>query len=62
MTNACRLLQYRLVDKTTSEEREKYKEESAEILQGHDVQEYSLGCTIGTHIGPGAVGIAYFVE
>lgn len=41
---------------------EKYKEESAEILQGHDVQEYSLGCTIGTHIGPGAVGIAYFVE
>lgn len=31
-------------------------------MQGHDVQEYSLGCTIGTHIGPGAVGIAYFVE
>ena len=23
---------------------------------------YSLGCTIGTHIGPGAVGIAFFTK
>ena len=23
---------------------------------------YSLGCTIGTHIGPGTVGIAFFTK
>ena len=27
-----------------------------------DIPVYTLGCTIGTHVGPGAYGIAYFVK
>lgn len=52
-------LLYSGTDKTNVE---KFKGESADILQGNDAKEYPLGCTIGTHIGPGAVGIAYFAE
>lgn len=25
-----------------------------------DIQQHMMGCTIGTHIGPGAFGIVYF--
>ncbi|MBE5757422.1 MAG: hypothetical protein E7345_00615 [Clostridiales bacterium] len=25
-----------------------------------DVASYMIGCTIGTHIGPGAIGVAFF--
>lgn len=28
----------------------------------HDVPIGSIGCSIGTHIGPGAIGMAFFVE
>lgn len=41
---------------------EKYREDSAYLFEGRIPEIYPLGCTIGTHIGPGAVGIAYFVK
>lgn len=41
---------------------EKFRQDCAYLLEGHDPNVYPLGCTIGTHIGPGAVGIAYFVK
>lgn len=31
-----------------------------ELPQGHAVDMYSLGCAIGTHVGPGAYGVAFF--
>ena len=39
---------------------EKFLEESKSIFDGKQPTNYCLGCTIGTHIGPGAVGIAFF--
>lgn len=39
---------------------EKYKEDSINIFAGNKPDAYCLGCTIGTHIGPGAVGVAFF--
>ena len=37
-----------------------YIEYSNSILENDKVSKHKLGCTIGTHIGPGAVGIAFF--
>ena len=37
-----------------------YLRQSADLLCGHDVPSYIVGSTIGTHIGPGAIGFAYF--
>ena len=38
-----------------------FVEECPELWQGHEVPgAYSLGCSIGTHVGPGAYGIAFF--
>lgn len=40
---------------------EKYIEDSAEIRESHEnIPAYIVGSTIGTHLGPGAFGIAYF--
>ncbi len=39
---------------------EKYKKESAHFVQDREVQAYSLGCSIGTHIGAGTVGLVFF--
>lgn len=40
----------------------KYICDSEEIWKGktESVPAYMLGCTIGTHIGPGAIGVAFF--
>lgn len=47
------------LDKTTLE---KYVKDSATLWSAHtdNVPAYILGGTIGTHIGPGAVGVAFF--
>ncbi len=39
---------------------EYYKKESAELLEHREVPAYSLGSSIGTHIGAGAVGLVFF--
>lgn len=41
---------------------DKYIKDSASLWQGNTefVPKYQLGATIGTHIGPGAVGVAFF--
>ncbi len=41
---------------------DKYIKDSANLWQGHtdSLQKYQLGATIGTHIGPGAAGVAFF--
>ncbi|MGN1051871.1 MAG: DegV family protein [Candidatus Scatosoma sp.] len=41
---------------------DKYIKDSAALWQGNTeyVPKYQLGATIGTHIGPGAVGVAFF--
>ncbi len=41
---------------------EKFRMDSAYLFEGHTPEMHPLGCTIGTHIGPGAVGLAYFVK
>ena len=40
----------------------KYVEDSSHLWKDHtdNVPAYILGGTIGTHIGPGAVGVAFF--
>lgn len=38
----------------------RYIEDSKTIFKNTDVKAYGLGCTIGTHIGGGAVGVAFF--
>lgn len=40
----------------------KFSAECAYLFEGRTPDRNSLGCTIGTHVGPGAVGIAYFVK
>lgn len=47
------------LDKTTLD---KYVKDSAHLWEAYTdhVPEYVLGGTIGTHIGPGAVGVAFF--
>ena len=47
------------LDKT---EINKYIQENASLWQNYDkkIPSYVLGGTIGTHIGPGAVGMAFF--
>ncbi len=39
---------------------EKFATECEYLFANIKPENYCLGCTIGTHIGPGAVGIAYF--
>lgn len=41
---------------------QKYIEDSAELWQGHTdhLPIATVGCTIGTHVGPGAVAVAFF--
>ena len=41
---------------------EKYKISCAYLFEGRTPDTYPMGCTIGTHVGPGAVGIAYFIK
>lgn len=40
----------------------KYIEDSSELWKGKtaEIPEYMIGSTIGTHIGPGAIGVAFF--
>lgn len=42
--------------------RDNFVEDAAELWSGDsaDIQQHMMGCTIGTHIGPGAFGIVYF--
>lgn len=46
----------------TDEHAKKYLADNPQLLEGWDGEYpiYSLGCTIGTHIGPGALGVAFF--
>lgn len=41
---------------------DKYVKDSAQLWEEHTdrVPEYNIGGTIGTHIGPGAIGVAFF--
>ena len=41
---------------------DKYIKDSAHLWEKDttSVPKYILGCTIGTHVGPGAVGVAFF--
>ncbi len=39
---------------------EKYKKDSAPLVENREVETYLLGSTIGTHIGAGAVGLVFF--
>ncbi|MBQ8295329.1 MAG: DegV family protein [Clostridia bacterium] len=41
---------------------QKYKQDSAHLWKEHtdDVPSYMIGSTIGTHVGPGAIGVAFF--
>lgn len=43
---------------------DKYINDSANIWAGHtdSVPQYILGATIGTHVGPGTVGVAFFAN
>jgi len=40
----------------------KYVEDSSHLWAGHtdNVPSYMIGSTIGTHVGPGAIGVAFF--
>ncbi|MBQ7293332.1 MAG: DegV family protein [Clostridia bacterium] len=40
----------------------KYVADSAKLWEGNtdEVPAYMIGCTIGTHVGPGAIGVAFF--
>lgn len=40
----------------------KYVADSAQLWRGHtdEVPAYIIGSTIGTHVGPGAIGVAFF--
>lgn len=46
----------------TMDSLESFKAESEAMWEGHDIPAYILGSTIGTHIGHGAVGIAFFAK
>lgn len=41
---------------------EKYVKDSAHLWASHTdhIPQYQLGATIGTHVGPGAIGVAFF--
>ena len=41
---------------------EKYEEYNKEIWEKYQMRTLQIGCTIGTHAGPGAVGIAFFEQ
>lgn len=47
---------------TSNEVLEQYVKETSSIWQGHEneLPTYRIGSTIGTHVGPGAVGLAFF--
>lgn len=40
----------------------KYVKDSSSLYQEHtnDIPSYQIGSTIGTHVGPGAIGVAFF--
>ena len=40
--------------------RDKFVEDCSGIWNNEEVQKHMMGCTIGTHIGPGAFGFGYF--
>ena len=39
---------------------DKFVSSSSGIWNEQVVKYYKIGCTIGTHVGPGAVGISFF--
>ena len=46
---------------------QKYLQDSATLWQAHvsdvkDIPSYMIGCTIGTHIGPNAIGVSFFAQ
>ena len=42
----------------------KYVRDSARLWEDHtdNIPAYSIGSTIGTHVGPGAIGVAFFAQ
>jgi len=40
----------------------KYISDSAELLSGHEgeIQIATVGCTVGTHVGPGVIAVAFY--
>lgn len=42
----------------------KYIEDSGDLWQGHarELPVTTVGCTIGTHVGPGAIAVAFFAK
>lgn len=52
-----------MVYSASDESLRQFTESYPELWNGHPLPPvYSLGCTIGTHIGPGAYGIAFFAK
>lgn len=43
---------------------QKYKKDSASLWEEHTAQlpSYCIGSTIGTHVGPGAIAVAFFIK
>lgn len=39
---------------------QKYVSDNACLWEGREMKSYIIGCTIGTHVGPGCAGIAFF--
>ena len=39
---------------------QKYIRDSEQIWQGHDLPIHTVGATIGTHVGPNAIVVAFF--
>ncbi len=39
---------------------EKYKKDSAYLVENRELPVYALGCSIGAHVGAGAVGLVFF--
>ncbi len=39
---------------------DKYKKEVAPLIGNRDLPSYVLSCSIGSHVGPGAVGLVFF--
>lgn len=39
---------------------QKYISDNACLWEGREMKSYIIGCTIGTHVGPGCAGIAFF--
>ena len=43
--------------------RDKYINDSRDLYpDSFEIEKYLIGCTIGTHVGPGAIAVAFFAN